>query len=99
VDAVTHFNAQVKVKLTQTGWDIINKQYALMNERLRARGVEEEFTFDNVDEEGYSRFQIWDLMGRFGDYMRPGYLEPFHGEMVFIDCEVKEPVGKPPDKI
>ncbi|WP_169744517.1 hypothetical protein [Paenibacillus stellifer] len=38
-----------------------------------------------VDKEGYTSFQIWDLMQRLGPFMGLGKREPFKGDMIFLD--------------
>lgn len=63
----------VKVKLTDEGLRILearhNKNLEMHPELVKVIGT---FKAPEVDEEGYSRFQLFELMNIFGDYMRLG---------------------------
>lgn len=64
-----NINYYVKVKLTKTGRDI------LKNDPMRTLSVDE-------DENGYSKWQMWDLMATFGKYIHMGGNLPFETNII-----------------
>lgn len=70
-----NINDTVKVKLTTLGNEIWKKDF----ERY---GVDPKFTFDDkkalyTDGEGWTSFQLHDLMAVFGEYLSNGFAIPF----------------------
>lgn len=83
-----NFNDAVKVKLTGVGEHILREQHDDLNEHILNRGGRGIGPYvSKADEEGYSTFQIWDLMQRLGPHMSIAKPEPFKGEMVFLNGE------------
>lgn len=71
-----NINDCVKIKLTETGiailknrHDSILKAYADNPEVLKTLG---EFKNPEVDENGYTEMQMWEVMNLFGNYMYNG---------------------------
>lgn len=64
-----HINDWVKVRLTPAGVEILRQQHEMLNHRIMIRtagtGTISPFNL-RTDEDGYTSFQIWDLMARFG---------------------------------
>lgn len=71
-----NINDNVKVRLTEQGF-IVHKKY--YTQYL----VGSSFTYSppKVDEEGFSTFQMWELMQIFGPYIYMGDKLPFHTEI------------------
>ena len=80
-DFVKHnVNNQVKVKLTEKGQEIIDARYARVN-LVNTR---------KPDKDGYTSFQMHDLMATFGKYMVLGYEVPFDTEILIQVSESGE---------
>ena len=72
-----NLNDTVKVRLTDLGKDIYYHQYDNLN-RQAGRAICEP-KFPDVDEEGYTSFQLWDFIRLYGGYIgmaRPNVIEP-----------------------
>jgi hypothetical protein len=66
-----NINNYVKVKLTDYGKSIIaNNKYVL--------------THYKEDDDGWSKWQLWELMSVFGDYVSLGREVPFDTEIIII---------------
>lgn len=86
-----NFNDQVKVKLTDYGLSILRQERESINKRIRSMGGEGLGPYvPKTDEDGYTSFQIWDLMHRLGPYMSIGFKPPFEGDMIFPSGRVKK---------
>lgn len=80
-------NDYVKVKLNQFGKDI----YFHRHDDTRAQYVEKngyypacfQPEYPKVDDDGYSKFQLWDFINIYGEYMELGRKLPFETELVF----------------
>ena len=59
-----NLNNNIKVKLTSAA-----KTY-LANRHARLFGKYPRFSLPKEDEEGYSKWQLWDFIGHFGDAMQ-----------------------------
>ena len=64
-----NLNDNVKVKLTEKGLNILRVDHDELRTHVPSL---REFTPPTVDSEGYSTFQLWDLMERFGNQMYMG---------------------------
>ncbi|UPI12722.1 hypothetical protein [Bacillus phage SBSphiJ4] len=88
VDFKFNANHAVKVKLTSEGLAELKRQhdelYAYYGDYIG------EFTLPKTDEEGYSEFQLWDLMYRLGRLMKMGTNIPFQTDMIFLGGEPLE---------
>ena len=60
-----YWNDTIKVKLTDYGKDIYYHQY----DHLIERGIKIERLHAEVDEDGYSKFQLWSFMHLYGEYI------------------------------
>ena len=68
-----NLNSTIKVRLTDYGKDIFYHYFDDLNIFIVSRGGKEiEPCYPNVDENGYSKFQLWDFMNIYGPYMRLG---------------------------
>lgn len=68
-----NLNCIVKVKLTDYGKDIFYHKYDEVNEGIAQRGWKPiEPHFPKVDDEGFSKFQLWDFINIYGDYFQLG---------------------------
>ncbi|MNL03782.1 hypothetical protein D3C87_1243300 [compost metagenome] len=92
-DFKVNINEIVKVRLTKRGMDVLRARHEELNDTIKARGGKELEEFNQkIDEDGYSKFQMWDLMNTFGIYMFAGTDLPFATEIIVsngthIDCE------------
>lgn len=84
-----NFNDQVKVKLTDHGVSLLKREREELNQRIKERGGK---AFDEyepkTDEQGYTTFQIWDLMERIGPHMGLLSKPPIEGTMIFPSGEL-----------
>ena len=81
--AKANLNDYIKVKLTEYGRMIYRESFVRL-------GLQEPKI--NVDEEGYTRFQIWVFMETFGDKMRMACELPCETN-IEIQIKVEEPVN------
>lgn len=89
MDFRVNFNDGVKVKLTEYGEQILKNRHEELNLHYLKRGVKDIGPYvSRADSEGYTSFQIWELMQKFGPYMSIAKPEPFKGEMIFLNGEV-----------
>lgn len=73
-----NLNDNVKVKLTSFGLEILSMRYKERN------GNSTDFV-PTIDENGYTEYQLWELMNIFGEYYYVGAAElPFElNEIIF----------------
>ena len=78
-------NDNVKIKLNDSGVAVLKARHDELNKMIHANGGKGlgEFSI-KVDEEGYTRFQLWDLINTFGYLVGMGLESPFEIDMVFI---------------
>lgn len=68
-----NLNTIVRVKLTDYGKDIFYHRYDKLNEHIISgggKGITPRYP--DVDEKGFSKFQLWDFMSLYGDYFLLG---------------------------
>lgn len=83
MDFLANVNTQVKVKLTEDGVNILKRKRKELNEMITARGGKGLGDFElRTDCEGYSEFQMWDLMNIFGESMSLAHAIPFDTEII-----------------
>ena len=83
-----NLNDIVKVKLTNVGKDIYYHQNDELNEVIKRRGGRLlENRMPRVDEEGYTSFQLHDLMTLYGPHVAMWKQLPFETNMLY---EVQE---------
>lgn len=75
----TNVNHYVGVILTEKGIARMREKHEKRNELL---GLQEPF-YVQQDEEGYTKFQLWDLMRTFGDLFATGEDMPFKATIIF----------------
>lgn len=61
-------NDYVRVKLTDRGRKIHRQQFRQLNRQL-PETADLKYSPPNEDEDGWCKFQLWDLMQRFGPYI------------------------------
>ncbi|QZA70206.1 hypothetical protein 278BB001_55 [Bacillus phage 278BB001] len=88
VDFKFNANYYVKVKLTEEGLNELKRQHDELNAHYN--GLAGEFTLPKTDEDGYSKFPLWDLMQKLGWMMRMGTKLPFETNMIFLGGEPLE---------
>ena len=71
----TNVNYWVKVKVSEYGIKCLKDDH----ERLQ---LPYDFKTPKVDGEGFSKFQLWDLMMRFGPYILLGGRIPFETDII-----------------
>ena len=76
-----NINDHVKVKLTDVGKDIFYHQFDDLN---RTGFLYIEPYYPIVDEEGYTKFQLWELMSIYGPHLRMGCNVPFEDCAIYI---------------
>ena len=77
-----NLNDIIKVKLTDLGKNIYYHRFDNLNEWITNHGGDPlERTYPEVDDEGYSKFQLWQFMKLYGPYMEmaaPNVVEPLN---------------------
>ena len=68
---MTNINDEIKVKLTALGEDILNKDVAETLSTLKKIDLPGYAPY-HTDNEGYTKFQLWDFMRIFGRYFWNG---------------------------
>jgi hypothetical protein len=87
-----NINETVKVKLTEIGINHLKRRRKDLNEHVTSRGgVGFGELIIKTDENGYTSFQLWDLMNTFGEFMGLGSNPPFKTEII-IDTEKGDPL-------
>lgn len=87
-----NLNEYVKVKLTDHGINILKKERNELNKRMAERGFTGFGEYEpKTDENGYTSFQMWDLMQRLGPYVSIGNRMPFEPEIIITKAE---PIGE-----
>ena len=76
-----NINANVKVKLKPHAIAELKRQH---NELLEVAPNIGEFNAPKVDEDGYSQFQMWSLMGQLGHLCQLGLEPPFDTEIIIL---------------
>lgn len=77
-----NINSCVKVKLNERGIEILKNAHEELKEKVPSIG---EFELPEIDEKGYSEFQLWKFMNKFGPYMGAGIEPPFDTNIVIED--------------
>ena len=72
-------NAYVKVKLTERGLEIMRERHARLYQGVP---LAPDFREPDTDEDGWSRWQLWQLMQEFGPYLSGGMRVPFETEIL-----------------
>ncbi|MEH6945067.1 hypothetical protein [Bacillus sp. JJ722] len=84
IDTKFNINNYVKVKLTKEGISELKRQHDELNEYIKCRGGKGSGEFQvTVDNEGYTKMQLWKLMEGLGHLMGICNKTPFENEIVF----------------
>ena len=73
-----NINEYVKVKLNESGITELKRQH----EELKARGYKGDFMIPEVDINGYTKYQLHNLMNIFGHLTFNGFECPFEIEIL-----------------
>jgi len=90
-----NINDTVKVKLTDYGKECLRKDYDDFLERVRSlvedkEYVPFEFRLPKEDKEGYSEWQMWDLINKLGKYTGLGFTDmPFKSIILLKECDLR----------
>ena len=84
-----NMNAIVKIKLTSLGIKRLKENHEELRKNYpKAIG---EFILPEVDEDGYSKMELWKVMKTFGDLLENGSLNmPFNMNIRIDDAEFKK---------
>lgn len=81
-------NMEVKIKLTGFGISILKEKHDELNQRIYENGGQGFGEFEiKLDEEGYYKTQLWNLMNVFGEYMTMGFIVPFDTNIIMTNGE------------
>lgn len=83
-------NELVKVKLTDVGKDIFYHRWDSLNEMCKEVVIEPRYP--KVDEEGFTEFQLWDLMNIYGPHLRMGCNVPFEENLIYFEDASEEDI-------
>jgi len=72
-------NDYVRVRLTEKGHEIMRKEHEALRDAFP--GVFDEFKEKKADEQGWSNWQLWQLMKTFGPHIKMGMPIPFETEI------------------
>lgn len=75
-------NNKVKVKLTEVGKSVLREQYKVIK---AVYPWLPDFVLPDEDENGWSKWQLWELMQKFGHVMYNGGDIPFETEIEIIE--------------
>jgi hypothetical protein len=87
-----NINYNVRVKLTEHGKQMLEQDH---NEFFRSIGRLEKFPYKprQEDENGYVKFQLWELMKHLGMYCGLGREMPFDTVILIDENDLKEVKG------
>lgn len=83
-----NINQYVWVKLTKRGLDELEKEHN--SYRYAYPKAFDEWKAPEVDNEGYSKFQLWSLISEFGSSMKFGEIAPFCGDIRFDKNDLED---------
>ncbi len=84
-----NMNNSVKVKLSDIGHSELKRQHDALYADLN---IDKEYVKRNTDSDGYSSFQMHDLMNTFGHMMVMGHQTPFETLSIKISEVLLKPV-------
>lgn len=78
-----NINDSVKVKLNDHGREILKQKHEML---FKVLGIPRyrEFVPPQEDEQGWSKWQLWDLMQTFGTHISLGSKVPFETEIEIV---------------
>lgn len=82
---MANINDMIKVKLTEYGNSILEKDIANISGMLKNFNYPEYSPY-HTDEDGYTEFTLWHFMRIFGSYFYNGCSQIIeHNEIIFVD--------------
>ena len=84
---IFNINDYVKVKLNSAGITILENLHNELNKLVKNL---KPFKIPEVDSDGYTKFQLWELMEKFGPHVGLGKYNPFYYEIFIPDNEEKK---------
>ena len=84
---IINVNETVKVRLTDYGMDIIQKEVDELNKVILSKCGEPLTVGIKPDADGYVKFQLWVLMQTFGNYIRMQGPYPFDLDIVYENAK------------
>lgn len=88
MDFKFNVNDYVKVRLTDLGISILKERHDNLNNMILVNGGKGLGEFElKRDEEGYTKFPLWDLMNTFGHVMVMGFEVPFDTNIIVTKGE------------
>lgn len=79
-----NINDEVKVKLTEFGIKVLKQKHDELNKMIKERGGKGTEFVLRIDEDGYYKTQLHNLMHTFGEYTTLGIKElPFETEIEY----------------
>lgn len=83
-----NINDHVYVKLTDVGKERLKKNYVEYCDHLRSMGGSYpfEFSLPTEDENGWSRWQLWELMNEFGSHLYTGCPTYFESNKIRVSA-------------
>jgi len=75
-------NGYVKVKLNKEGDRILKESHDRLYYGI---SIKREYKAISKDKDGYSKFQLWELMSQFGEHISMGCIPPFDTEIIVGD--------------
>jgi hypothetical protein len=88
MDFKVNFNEQVKVKLTDFGISILKERRNELNKQIEKRGGKGFGEYEvRKDKDGYTNFQLWDLMNTFGNNMTLASKMCFDADIIITNGE------------
>lgn len=81
-------NNRIKVKLTEYGKSILEREVAATMSMLKTLNFTDEYSPYPEDDDGYTEFQLWNFMRIFGNHFEAGsHLIVENNELVLIGGE------------
>ena len=76
-----NINSKVKVKLTDFGKSILDKE---VNKLKQISGAPDNYTPYETDDNGYTEFQLWQFINIFGDYVYNGAIQVIEDNEILV---------------
>ena len=87
-----NINEKVKVKLNEHGLKILKDQHDELRGWCPSIG---EYREPKIDNDGFTEFQLWNLMEKFGSHITLGSIPPFETEIEIPDNAKNEGLTAP----
>ena len=83
-----NINDYIKVKLNDVGKEIFYHRYDALNSYYKNHGMEDIIKprYPEEDIDGYTKFQIWEFMKLYGEYVVMGRNLLFETEIIIEDA-------------